>query len=106
MRRVVVTGMGLLTPLRCGVEHVWERLLKGESSATKITRFDTSDYSTGYAMALGVVSGVLQARATGKGLLMQTSLLAQALSMQAMQVTRVENDLSPAQKWINEKNCV
>ena len=54
-------------------------------------------------MALGVVSGVLQARATGKGLLMQTSLLAQALSMQAMQVTRVENDLSPAQKWIDEK---
>ena len=49
MRRVVVTGIGLLTPLGCGVEHVWERLLKGESSATKITRFDTSNYSTGYA---------------------------------------------------------
>ena len=49
MRRVVVTGMGLLTPLGCGVEHVWERLLNGDSSATKITRFDTSDYSTNYA---------------------------------------------------------
>ena len=49
MRRVVVTGMGLLTPLGCGVEHVWERLLKGDSSAAKITRFDTSDYSTNYA---------------------------------------------------------
>ncbi len=49
MRRVVVTGMGLLTPLGCGVEDVWERLLKGDSSATKITRFDTSDYSTNYA---------------------------------------------------------
>ncbi len=49
MRRVVVTGMGLLTPLGCGVEHVWERLLNGDSSAKKITRFDTSDYSTNYA---------------------------------------------------------
>ncbi len=49
MRRVVVTGMGLLTPLGCGVDVVWHRLLKGNSSATKITKFDTSDYSTSYA---------------------------------------------------------
>src|SRR4249920_1091997 len=43
MRRVVVTGMGMLTPLGCGVEATWTRLLKGESGAKKIDRFEVSD---------------------------------------------------------------
>jgi len=43
MRRVVVTGMGMLTPLGCGVETTWARLLKGESGAAKIDRFEVSD---------------------------------------------------------------
>ena len=43
MRRVVVTGMGMLTPLGCGVETTWARLIKGESGAKKIDRFDVSD---------------------------------------------------------------
>jgi 3-oxoacyl-[acyl-carrier-protein] synthase II len=43
MRRVVVTGMGMLTPLGCGVEPTWARLLKGESGAAKIDRFEVSD---------------------------------------------------------------
>jgi len=45
MRRVVVTGMGMLTPLGCGVETTWARLLKGESGVKKIDTFDVSDIS-------------------------------------------------------------
>src|SRR5438105_2358647 len=46
MRRVVVTGIGLVTPLACGVEETWSRLLAGKSGARKITRFDTKDLAT------------------------------------------------------------
>jgi 3-oxoacyl-[acyl-carrier-protein] synthase II len=45
MRRVVVTGMGMVTPLGCGVEPTWQRLVKGESGAKKIDTFEASDIS-------------------------------------------------------------
>jgi 3-oxoacyl-[acyl-carrier-protein] synthase II len=45
MRRVVVTGMGMLTPLGCGVAPTWARLIKGESGAKKVDTFDVSDVS-------------------------------------------------------------
>jgi 3-oxoacyl-[acyl-carrier-protein] synthase II len=46
MRRVVVTGLGLVTPLACGVEESWSRLLAGRSGARAITKFKVDDLPT------------------------------------------------------------
>jgi 3-oxoacyl-[acyl-carrier-protein] synthase II len=45
MRRVVVTGLGMVSPLACGVEATWRRLLAGESGAARVENFDVSDIS-------------------------------------------------------------
>lgn len=52
MRRVVVTGLGLVTPLASGVEESWSRILAGQSGAGPITRFDASHLPTTYACEL------------------------------------------------------
>lgn len=49
MRRVVVTGLGLVTPLADGVEESWKRILDGQSGAGTITGFDASGLATDYA---------------------------------------------------------
>ena len=57
MRRVVVTGLGLVTPLASGVEQSWSRLLEGQSGAGPITRFDASDLVTTYACEVPLGDG-------------------------------------------------
>lgn len=49
MRRVVVTGLGMVSPLASGVEETWSRLLSGQSAASTITRFDAGHLATTYA---------------------------------------------------------
>jgi 3-oxoacyl-[acyl-carrier-protein] synthase II len=50
MRRVVVTGLGMVSPLACGVEPSWSRLLAGQSGARRIEGFDVSDLPCKIAM--------------------------------------------------------
>ena len=57
MRRVVVTGLGMVTPLACGVEETWSRLLAGQSGAGPITRFDPANVVTQYACEIPVGDG-------------------------------------------------
>ena len=45
MRRVVVTGMGMVTPLGVGVDHNWSKIIAGNSGISQITNFDVSDIS-------------------------------------------------------------
>src|SRR5579864_3470460 len=46
MRRVVVTGLGMVSPLGCGVEPTWKRILNGNSGARKIDTFEVSDLTS------------------------------------------------------------
>ena len=66
MRRIVVTGMGMVSPLGCGVAHVWKRLIAGESGIQKITRFEASDLACQVA---GVVPESTEPGAYKSGLL-------------------------------------
>ncbi len=60
MRRVVVTGMGIVSPLGIGVEHVWKRLINGDSGISLIENFDVSDIPT-------KIAGVVPNGATEEG---------------------------------------
>ncbi len=48
-RRVVITGMGAITPIGIGLENFWNGLLEGKSGAELITHFDTSKFDTKFA---------------------------------------------------------
>ena len=51
-RRVVVTGLGALTPIGNSIPNYWNGLLGGKSGSAPITYFDTSDFKTKFACEL------------------------------------------------------
>ncbi|MEM8728410.1 MAG: beta-ketoacyl-ACP synthase II [Pseudomonadota bacterium] len=57
MRKVVVTGMGLVTPLASGMEASWTRLLAGQSGAGTIAKFDAEHLATNYACEVPIGDG-------------------------------------------------
>ena len=57
MKRVVVTGMGLVTPFGCGKLQNWNCLVSTKSSATKITKFDPTKYKCQIACEVPVGDG-------------------------------------------------
>ncbi len=52
MRRVVITGLGAVTPLGGSVEHTWSRLIAGDSGASQVTAFQTDDLACRIACTL------------------------------------------------------
>ena len=48
-RRVVITGVGALTPIGNNLQDYWDNLIKGESGAAPITRFDAKEFKTQFA---------------------------------------------------------
>ncbi len=57
MRRVVITGLGLVSPLASGVELTWSRLLAGQSGARRVTEFDVEDLPCKIACRIPVGDG-------------------------------------------------
>ena len=60
--KIVITGMGIVSPLGCGVDNVWERLINGKSGIAAIDRFDVDDFPIQIA---GLVPDHLQDAAAG-----------------------------------------
>tara|TARA_B100000929_G_scaffold74605_1_gene58047 strand:+ start:21 stop:1280 length:1260 start_codon:yes stop_codon:yes gene_type:complete len=57
VRRVVITGMGMVTPLGCGVNHNWNELIKGSSGAGVITRFNIENFRCKVACEVPIGDG-------------------------------------------------
>src|SRR4030065_2777440 len=89
-RRVVITGIGVVSPLGIGVQKNWEALLRGESGIGPITRFDASKHSTriaGEVKNFDPLAFIDRKEARKMDLFIQLALAAAAL---AVEDTRID----------------
>ena len=75
MRRIVVTGMGAVSPLGCGVDTNWRRLVAGENGFTQVETFDVSDLPCKIA---GMIPRVLSLRTADRPIAVRCSALSLA----------------------------
>ena len=60
MRRVVITGMGAITPVGLSVEEFWNSVKEGRTNFAEVTRFDTTKYRAHMACLLYTSNGFLR----------------------------------------------
>ncbi|MFG0283490.1 MAG: beta-ketoacyl-[acyl-carrier-protein] synthase family protein [Phycisphaerales bacterium JB039] len=99
-RRVVITGMGWITPLGDDVEAVWARLLRGEAAIGPVTRFEAQSFATNFAAEvkdfdLGRVMGPAAAAHGGAGLSTQFALAAAARAWHSAKLGSLDGAPAP-----------
>ncbi len=97
-RRVVITGMGALTPLGNSVDAFWEAMMRGESGAAPITLFDTESFPTKFACELKEFDAreILGSKAVNR--LDRFAQFALVAAEQAVHDAGLDNDLPQAMK--------
>ena len=96
MRRVVITGLGAITPLGCTVESFWNGLKNGQNGIDNITRFDTADFKVKLAAEVKDFDPSLYME---KGEVRKSDRFVQfsvAAALQAVADSNIENNIDPA----------
>ena len=103
MRRVVITGLGLVTPLGCGVKQTWDNILASRSGVSAITACDVSDLP---ARVAGEVK-----RGTGAGEFNPDNYIEpkEQKAMSALKMARSERrrlKMPAGNQWMRNHGCV
>ncbi len=96
-RRVVVTGMGCISPVGNNVKETWESILAGKSGATAITHFDASKHKTRFAAEVKgfdpvALFGVREARKMDRFTQFATAVAAEALEQAGLKIDESNRD--------------